>query len=44
MERDGAGGYGRGEEKGQETGFPKWLEPGEKKKNFAILHNNLQRK
>ena len=33
--------YGRREEKGGEAGFPKWQEPGEKEKNFAILPNLL---
>ena len=35
-------GYRRREEKGLEAGFPKWREPGEKEKNFAILRNILQ--
>ena len=34
--------YGRREEKGREAGFPKWQEPGEKEKNFAILRNISQ--
>ena len=38
----GREGYGRWEEKGREAGFPKWREPGEKEKNFAILRNILQ--
>ena len=36
--------YGRREEKGREAGFPKWQEPGEKEKNFAVLHNISQMK
>ena len=35
-------GYMRREEKGRKAGFPKWREPGEKEKNFAILRNISQ--
>ena len=41
-ENRGREGYGRREEKGLEAVFPKWREPGEKEKNFAILRNILQ--
>ena len=35
---------GKREEKGREAGFPKWWEPGEMEKKFAILRNFLQQK
>ena len=38
----GREGYGRREEKGREAGFPKWWEPGEKGKNFAVFRNFLR--
>ena len=40
-ENRGREGYGRREGRGQKAEFPKWREPGEKEKNFAILRNIL---
>ena len=37
QENRGPEGYGRREEKGQEAGFPKSREPGQKEKKFTIL-------
>jgi len=34
--------YGRREERGQEAGFPRWREAGEKGRNYAALHNISQ--
>ena len=50
--RDRAGGrekrgrevYGRREKRGREAGFPRWLEAGEKGKNYATLRNISQSK
>ena len=41
-EKRGWEGYGRRKEKGREAGLPRWREPGEEEKNFAILRNILQ--
>ena len=43
-ENRGREGYGRPEEEEQDAGFLNWREPGEKEKNFAILHNISQLK
>ena len=43
--REKGGGRGTGgvrEEKGREAGFPKWREPGEKKKYFAMFRKISQ--
>ena len=43
MERDrGREVYGRQEKRGQEAGFLRWREAGEKGGNYATLHNILQ--
>ena len=34
--------YRRGEKRGQEAGFQRWRDAGEKRKNYATLHNILQ--
>jgi len=34
--------YGRREKRGQEVGFPRWREAGEKGKNYATLRNISQ--
>ena len=36
--------YGRREKRGQEAGFPRWQEAGEKGKTYATLRNILQSK
>ena len=36
--------YGRREKRGREAGFPRWLEAGEKGKNYATLRNISQSK
>ena len=38
-EKGGPKVYGTGEKKGQEAGFPRWREAGEREKNYATLRN-----
>ena len=44
QEKRGRKVYGRREKRGQEAGFPRWREAGEKGKNYATLRTILQSK